>query len=150
VSGLARLNRARPGDDLGAMSRMPVIVASCLLALVAAGCGTGGDADRARAAAEQLYAAADRHDGATACAQMSPSLRAQLVDDQGASCAKAVLELELRGRRPTTVRVYADAAEVRLAGGDTVFLGDTREGWRVEALGCRPHGPGPYACEAQA
>jgi hypothetical protein len=48
------------------------------------------------------------------------------------------------------VRVYADAAEVQLSGGDTVFLSDTREGWRVDAVGCRPRGDGPYDCEEQA
>jgi hypothetical protein len=111
------------------------------------GCGTGADRDQARAAAQALYTAAQRHDGATACAQMSPSLRAQLVEDHGSPCAKAVLKLNLHGQTPMTVRVYANAAEVEIAGGDTVFLGDTREGWRVEALGCRPQGPGPYECE---
>jgi hypothetical protein len=132
------------------MSRAPVILASCLVALTAAGCGTSTDRDQARAAAAKVYASAGRHDGAAACAQLSAALRAQLVDDEEAPCPQAVLRLHLRGRTPTTVRVYADAAEVRLAGGDTVFLGDTREGWRVEALGCRPYGPGPYDCEAQA
>jgi hypothetical protein len=127
------------------------LLASALLATFAAlGCGTGGDRRQARAAAQTLYAAVQRHDGATACAQMSSNLRAQLVDDQGTGCAKAVLALALHGSRVAAVRVYADAAQVRLAGGDTVFLGDTREGWRVEALGCRPHGAGPYQCEEQA
>jgi hypothetical protein len=114
------------------------------------GCGTGADREQVRAAAQALYTAAQRHDGATACAQMSPSLRAQLVEDHGSPCAKAVLKLNLHGQTPMAVRVYANAAEVKIAGGDTVFLGDTREGWRVEALGCRPQGPGPYECEEQA
>jgi hypothetical protein len=125
------------------------VIALCLLLLVAGttGCGTGADRDQARAAAQALYTAAQRHDGATACAQMSPSLRTQLVEDHGSPCAKAVLKLNLHGHMPMAVRVYANAAEVEIAGGDTVFLGDTREGWRVEALGCRPQGPGPYECE---
>jgi hypothetical protein len=132
------------------MSRAPVCLLCLLLVAVAAGCGTSADRDQARGAALTLYAAAERHDGAAACAQMSPSLRAQLVDDHGSPCAEAISKLKLDGHTPTTVRVYADAAEVRFAGGDTVFLGDTREGWRVEALGCRPQGPGPYECEEQA
>jgi hypothetical protein len=120
-------------------------------ALAAAGCGTSTDRDQARTAAQRLYAAVDRHDGAAACAQMSPPLRAQLVKDQSEpECAKAVLKLSLHGGRPAAVRVYANAAEVRLAGGDTVFLSDTREGWRVDAVGCRPQGGGPYDCEEQA
>ena len=133
------------------MSRAPVITLCLLLfAAAVAGCGANADRDQARAAAQALYTAAQRHDGVTACAQMSASLRAQLVDDHGSPCAKAVLKLNLHGRTPVTVRVYADAAEVELAGGATVFLGDTREGWRVEALGCRSQGPGPYECEEQA
>jgi hypothetical protein len=131
------------------MSRVPVLMV-CVLVVGATGCGTSADRDQARSAAQTLYAAVQRHDGAAACAQMSPSLRAQLVDDEGSPCARAVLKLKLQGRRPAAVRVYADAAEVRLAGGDTVFLGDTREGWRVEAVGCRPHGPGPYECEEKS
>jgi hypothetical protein len=74
--------------------------------------------------------------------------RAQLVSDQGERCAKAVLHLDLSGRTPDKVDVYATEARVRLAGGDTVFLNVTRQGWRVDALGCKPHGKGPYDCEA--
>ena len=130
---------------------MTLLLAVAAAALAAAGCGTSTDRDQARTAAQRLYAAVDRHDGAAACAQMSPPLRAQLVKDQSEpECAKAVLKLSLHGGRPAAVRVYANAAEVRLAGGDTVFLSDTREGWRVDAVGCRPQGGGPYDCEEQA
>jgi hypothetical protein len=48
------------------------------------------------------------------------------------------------------VRVYATDAQVDLAGGDTFFLGDTHEGWRLDAVGCRPKGRGPYECEEQS
>jgi hypothetical protein len=130
----------------------PLATLCCLLpiAVLAAGCGTSADREQARRATQTLYAAAQRHDGTTACAQMSPSLRSQLVSDQGGPCAKAVLKLSLKGQTPAKVEVYATDALVRLAGGDTVFLSDTREGWRVDALGCRPAGPGPYDCEEQA
>jgi hypothetical protein len=130
--------------------RMLVLGSSLLVVLFGAGCGSAADRDQARAAAVLLYAAADRHDGTAACARMSPQLRAQLVSDEQVRCARAVLRLHLSGRDAAAVQVYADGAQVRFAGGDTVFLGDTREGWRVEALGCRPQGPGPYQCEEQA
>jgi hypothetical protein len=128
------------------------LLVSCLLGLVlvAGGCGTSSDRDQARDAAQALYAAVDRHDGTSACAQMSPSLRSELVGDEGRSCPKAVLDLRLAGATADRVVVYADAALVRLAGGDTVFLSDTHLGWRVDALGCRPAGKGPYDCEAQS
>lgn len=127
------------------------LLACGVLALGAAGCGTSADRDQARAAAVGLYAAVRAHDGAAACARMSPDLRAQLVKDESEpACAKAALKLSLHGGRAGAVQVYADAAQVRFTGGDTVFLGDTREGWRVEALGCKPHGKGPFDCEEQS
>jgi hypothetical protein len=127
-----------------------LVLLLCLPAAALAGCGTSADRDQSRAAVQALYAAVQRHDGAAACAQMSPSLRQQIVHDSGSRCAKAVLDFDLHGGRPTAVEVYADAAEVRLAGGDTAFLGDTQQGWRVQAVGCRPQGKGPYECEAAA
>ena len=129
----------------------PLPLALCLLALgsLAAGCGvTSADRDDAGRATQALYSAAARHDGPAACAQMSPSLRAELVSDEGERCAKAVLSLDLHGRTPDRVEVYANAALVRLSGGDTVFLSATRKSWRVDAFGCRPHGKGPYDCQA--
>lgn len=124
-------------------------VAAALAALVCAGCGTGADQRQARAAAERFYAAVARHDGQTACAQLSPDLRAQLVKDESERCAEAVGHLHLQGRRAARVRVYATSALVELDGGDSVFLDDTREGWRIAAVGCRPDGPGPYECEEE-
>jgi hypothetical protein len=131
------------------MSRTLPLALGILLAVGSAtGCGTSADGNHARRAVQTLYAAVERHDGMAACAQMSPSLRAQLVSDQGERCAKAVLSLDLSGRTPDKVDVYATEALVRLAGGDTVFLSVTRQGWRVDALGCKPRGKGPYDCEA--
>ena len=127
-----------------------VLLLLCVSAAALAGCGSGADRARARETVQALNAALQRHDGAAACAQMSAELRRQIAQDEGAPCAKAVLGLGLRGGRPATVRVYADAAEVRLAGGDTDFLGDTRHGWRVQAVGCRPQGGAPYDCAAVA
>jgi hypothetical protein len=134
------------------MSRAALLASGLLVAIVGSGCGIGTGADRRQAgtAAQTLYEAVRRHDGDLACAQMSPALRAQLVGDAGGRCAEAVLKLQLNGGSALSVRVYADEAIVRLRGGDTVFLGDTSQGWRVDAVGCRPDGPGPYDCEEQA
>jgi hypothetical protein len=121
-----------------------------MLAVVVAGCGTGSDRDQARLAAQRLYAAVQDRDGTTACAQMSPDLRDTLVEDEGGgSCARAVLRLRLHQGAPSAVHVFADEAQVRLTGGDTVFLSDSAEGWRADAVGCRPKGPGPYECEEE-
>ncbi|MDP9385129.1 MAG: hypothetical protein M3P50_07840, partial [Actinomycetota bacterium] len=65
-------------------------------------------------------------------------------------CARAVVRLRLRGDRVASARVYAQAAQVELAGGDTVFLALTPEGWRIDAAGCRGRGDEPLECEVEA
>jgi hypothetical protein len=129
----------------------PLLLLPLALLVVATGCGTGQDRTQARVAAERFAQAVQRHDGATACAQLSPALRQQLVKDEpGSQCEKAVLQLSVHGRRASAVRVYATAAQVDLAGGDTLFLDDTHLGWRLAAVGCQPKGDGPYECEEKA
>jgi hypothetical protein len=121
------------------------------LALALVGCGTSADRAQVRSAAERFSAAIERRDGAEACAQLTPDLRAQIAKDESEpTCAKAVPKLSLHGGRPRELRVYATSGRVRLAGGDTLFLGDTRNGWRIEAVGCRPRSDGPYDCEEEA
>jgi hypothetical protein len=128
-----------------------VLAAASAAVLLATGCGTSADRRQARAAAERFAAAVQDGDGDTACAQLSPTLRQQLVKDEpGKRCARAVLSVTVHGRRASSVRVYATSAEVVLAGGDTLFLDDTSEGWRLQAVGCHPNGDGPYECEEQA
>ena len=123
-----------------------------LIALPAlAGCGRSGDHAAARSVAEGFYSAVSRHDGAGACARLSTDARAALEQQASATCARAVLQLNLSGRRAHIVRVYSTNAAVELLHGDTVFLQDTRQGWRISAAGCRPQGRGePADCEVQA
>jgi hypothetical protein len=124
---------------------------ACASVLTVAGCGTAADSDQARAATERFYAAVRQGDGRAACAELSPATRSQLVkDEKQPDCAKAVLKLSLHGTRVGSVEVYATSAVAKLVGGDTVFLGDTKNGWRLEAVGCKPAGSGPLDCEEQA
>ena len=120
-----------------------------LLAL--AGCGRGGDRATVRSVAEGFYAAVAKHDGAGACARLSASTRKALEQQESAPCARAVVHLNLSGRRAHIVRVYSTNASVELIDGDTVFLQDTPQGWRVAAAGCRPQAHGePADCEVQS
>ena len=49
------------------------------------------------------------------------------------------------------MRVYSTDAAVELLRGDTVFLQDTAEGWRIDAAGCRPQAHGkPADCELES
>ena len=128
--------------------------AAALLAVAAlAGCGTAEDRDQARTAAERLYAAVDADDGDAACRQLSPDARDELESQEKSSCADAVLELDLQtgDARAQRVEVFTSEAAVHLTGGDTVFLDETQEGWRVSALGCRDQRTdSPADCEVQA
>jgi hypothetical protein len=123
----------------------------CAAAIALSGCGTAGDRRQAAAVTERFYAAVEQRDGRTACEQLSPDLRAQLVKDQaGSTCARAVLEVSPHPARGARARVYAMSAEVVLADGDAAFLGHAPEGWRIDAFGCRPRGAGPFDCEQTA
>jgi hypothetical protein len=116
-----------------------------------AGCGRSGDRASVRSVAEGFYAAIADHDGAGACARLSVDTRAALEQQAAMPCARAVAHLDLSGRRAHIVRVYSTDASVELVGGDTVFLQDTRAGWRIAAAGCRPQAHGePADCELQS
>lgn len=128
----------------------PVLVLA-LLASAAAGCGTANDRDQARAAAEALYAAVDGGDGQAACRQLSPQARQELEGQEQAECPEAILGLELTGVDVERVEVFLNEAAVHLSGGETVFLDETQQGWRVSALGCREQTTSqPADCEVQA
>jgi hypothetical protein len=127
---------------------------ACLLAitmLLIAGCGRDGDRAMVRNTAESFYAAVARHDGVGACSHLSADARKALEQEASSACARAVLHLDLSGRRAHLTRVYSTNAAVELLHGDTVFLQDTPQGWRISAAGCRPQQRGePADCEVQA
>ena len=126
------------------MNARAACLAACAAGLAITGCGTGADQREARSVAERFYAAVRGHDGVSACGLLAAELRK-------GDCAGSVVDLKLHGTRATAVSVYATSAQVRLDGGDTVFLGFTRDGWRIDAAGCRPvPGGGPLECEEQA
>jgi hypothetical protein len=127
------------------------VLALALLALALCACGRSGDRQTVRDVAVQFYAAVDRHDGARACALLSTDTRSALEEQESEACDKAVEHLELTGGPVGSVSLYSTEAAVELRGGDTVFLQDTREGWRIAAAGCRPNGhEEPADCDLEA
>jgi hypothetical protein len=126
-------------------------MALALGAVVLAGCGRADDQRTVRGVAEGFYAAVKDHQGARACAWLSPDARTALEQQESKPCASAVVDLKLSGRRAADVRVYVTEGAVDLAGGDTVFLEDTKRGWRISAAGCTTHGVRqPADCELAA
>jgi hypothetical protein len=147
------LQAGASGGDYGApprgyLAHMRLAGLLAISVLLLAGCGRGGDRATVRGIAEGFYGAVARHDGAAACARLSSDARQALEQQESMPCARAVVHLKLSGRRAHIVRVYSTDAAVELIDGDTVFLQDTNQGWRVDAAGCRPQKRGePAQCE---
>jgi hypothetical protein len=130
------------------VQRLRVLATAFAAALALAGCGTGADRVEVGAVTGRFFAALDAHRGAAACQQLSPALRKALRQEHAVPrCGDAAAKLEARGSAVAVVHVYATSARVDLAGGDSLFLSAMRDGWRIDALGCRPRASGPYDCE---
>jgi hypothetical protein len=122
-------------------------------ALAASACGTADDRDQARTAAERLYAAVDADDGAAACRELSEQAAEELTRQESSPCDEAILDLDLQtgAGGADSVEVFITSAAVHMSGGDTVFLDETPDGWRVSAVGCREQAAdAPAKCEVQA
>ena len=130
---------------------MKPAVALALVAVALCACGRSGDRQTVRDTAVQFYAAVEHHDGARACGLLSADTRKALEQQESESCDKAVDKLDLTGGPVGKVSVYSTDAAVELRGGDTVFLQDTKEGWRIAAAGCRPNAhEEPADCDVEA
>src|SRR5689334_20406398 len=117
-------------------------LAVCVAGLAFAGCGTGADKNAVRSVTEHFYAAVQNHDGQAACS---------LLGTEPPGCASQVTKLKLRPGHVSSVSVYATSAQARLDSGDVVFLGFTRDGWKIDAVGCRPNpSGGPMNCEQES
>lgn len=134
------------------MRAAPVLLAATLAVAASAGCGTGGKEADASGVAGRFLAAAQRDDGAAACALLTSGTRRQLEADEGESCEKAIGSVELPGPSPVRrVAVYITSASADLEVGGTLFLDETPSGWRVSSAGCAPRpGRQPYDCELEA
>jgi hypothetical protein len=130
---------------------MKRVLAVALVAAAVCGCGRSGDRQAVRDAALRFYSAVEHHEGAGACSLLSADTRKALEQQESASCDRAVERLDLTNGTVATVSVYSTEAKVELRGGDTVFLQDTKEGWRIAAAGCRPNAhEKPADCEVEA
>jgi hypothetical protein len=119
--------------------------------VVLSGCGTGADRAQVRSVTARFFSALKAHRGADACMQLTPALRKTITQEKSApGCADAVGKVKARGSAIEVVQVYATSARVDLAAGASVFLSAMRDGWRIDALGCRPRSSGPFECEEQS
>jgi hypothetical protein len=126
-------------------------VLACLLALPLAACGTAGRERDAAAVAERFHAALDRGDGRAACEELSEETASTLEQEEMKPCEEAILELELpKGGSVAGTRVHITNAVTTLAEGDSDFLDEGPDGWKISAAGCVPTLPDqPYECELE-
>jgi hypothetical protein len=130
------------------MRRAHLIRGGAVLVLAAGltGCASAQEPDVQRVATAFEDPAGDP--GAR-CALLAPKALEALEQDESEPCDQAIAQLPLAGGDVRSVEVWGGDAQVRLAG-DTLFLTETREGWRVTAAACQPNGEAPYDCEVAA
>ncbi|MFD7233197.1 hypothetical protein [Streptomyces sp. NPDC059881] len=120
-----------------------------VLAAAAALCGCGASEPRldgARRAATAFEQALARADYSGACALLAPQTRQQLEEDASTPCSPALANegLPAAGTVGDT-QMYGRQALLRLAG-DTLFLSQFDDGWKIVAAGCEPETDMPYRC----
>lgn len=126
-----------------------------LLVVVAALAGCGGNAndDAVRGVTGRFLAAVGSGNGQAACAQLSPPTRAQLEKSEQRQCKAVVAQLRLHPGQVARVQVYVMNAMVELTSGETEFLEQGAQGWRLTAVGCTPRAgkpaDQPYDCVLQ-
>jgi hypothetical protein len=82
------------------------------------------------------------------CDLFIPTALAAFEESEGAPCAEAIEDLPLEGGSVESIQIWGGDAQVKI-GGDTLFLSETKDGWRVTAAACTPQGEAPYDCEVE-
>ena len=145
-------------DERRAAIRRTAPVFAAYLLLITLGIATAiviglvrsADDPEARRSVERLTAALRAGDGAAACAQLDEHTVTALEEQQGESCDRAILALDLATGPVSGLEVADRAAKADVGAGETVFLDESREGWRITALGCKPVKGHPYDCEVES
>jgi hypothetical protein len=128
-----------------ALRRRVALLAGAGALLVVAGCSSLQEPEVQRVATTFENGSADPE---ARCDLLVPATRAALEKQAGTACSEAIGSLQLAGGGVKAVEVWGGQAQIRLAG-DTLFLNQTSNGWRVSAAGCTPNGQAPYDCEVQ-
>jgi hypothetical protein len=138
-----------PRDGLGGWWAVPrnrvralVLGGACA---VLAGCASAQAPD-----VEELATAFEDPSGdpQARCDLLIPTALAAFEESEGAPCAEAIEDLPLEGGSVESTEIWGGDAQVKI-GGDTVFLSETKAGWRVTAAACTPQGEKPYDCEVE-
>jgi hypothetical protein len=131
----------------------PSFVVLLATSAVLAGCGQSDDRSTVRATTQRFLAAYKADQGETACAALSTDTVKELESQESKPCPDAIGSVKIDGGTVADVEVTVTNAKVDLATGETVFLSEQADGWKITALGCRSSGKPadrPFDCELTA
>jgi hypothetical protein len=128
---------------LARSGRRAVLVTVAGACVVLTGCSSMQQPDVEHAAATFEDPGSDPE---ARCDLLAPATLAAFEEDESASCPEAIEQVPLEGGEVESVEIWGGDAQVRLSG-DTVFLTETRAGWRITAAACQSRGEAPYDCE---
>ena len=127
---------------------MDVAALRALLLLAAAALALTGCSSAAAPEVEQVATTFEdpAADPAARCDLLIPAPRAALEASESAPFPDVIEDLPLEGGSVESVEIWGGTAQVELSG-DTLFLSETGDGWRITSAACTPRGEAPYDCE---
>lgn len=100
-------------------------------------------------AADRFYHAIEVHDGAAACGLLAPQTRQEVEQSAQASCSSAILDEGIPAAGSVVeLRKYGTEAYARM-NGDTAFLAEFDDGWKIVAAACTAQDQMPYDCKVK-
>jgi hypothetical protein len=126
-------------------ARSGALLAAGALVLLVSGCSSAERPEVERVATQFEDSSGD---AAARCGLLMPKTLEEIEEQAQSACAEAISDLPLEGGEVERVEVWGGDALVQLSG-DTLFLSDTADGWRVAAAVCSPQPEGPYDCDVE-
>jgi hypothetical protein len=129
---------------------LPGLALLAAVALATTGCGQSTNGATVRSTTTRFLAAYSAHQGDTACAALSTDTRMALESQEKKPCREAIGQIQLKPGPARHVDVELSNAKVDLAGGESLFLSEESDGWKIAAIGCKPQGDptnSPMDCE---
>lgn len=116
------------------------------MVLTVAGCGAS-DRTAVSGVARGFYQAVRAGNGTAACALLAPPTVDEVEQSEQAPCRTAILDEDIPDVGDVTAtHRYGGQAQVELDG-DTAFLSEFGDGWKVVAVACTARGEAPYDCK---